>query len=86
MGEPDACPVCRTGTEIMYGHLRSDEVGHTMEIFDNEVCTKLDDPEGCARGVTSWWPKLAPIIFNDVAVAYTCHVISGGACDLPSLR
>ena len=44
-GDPQECELCRTGVNVMYGHLRVDEVGHEMELLEMGVCQQLDDPQ-----------------------------------------
>ena len=46
-GDPQECELCRTGVNVMYGHLRVDEVGHEMELLEMGVCQQLDDPQAC---------------------------------------
>ncbi len=33
----------------------------------------VDDPRGCKLGVTTWWPKIAGIIWSEGATPYVCE-------------
>lgn len=43
------------------------------------VCSTLEDPQGCAKGVYAWWPSIAEALFNyDGTAIAICTGI--GAC------
>ena len=52
-GDPQECELCRTGVNVMYGHLRVDEVGHEMELLEMGVCQQLDDPQASVTTLSS---------------------------------
>lgn len=65
----------------MLDKLQSHEaVAAAVMIFSESICPKLDDPEGCKKGVAAWWPKIAEVIFAKDVVPIICKTISDGTC------
>ena len=58
-----------------------DGIKKEIEILDKKVCPDTEDPAGCKAGVETWWPYIAPIIFNTEAAKYVCAGLSEGACE-----
>ena len=43
------------------------------------VCSTLEDPEGCATGVYTWWPQIAEALFKYEGTA-TAICVGIGDC------
>ena len=50
----------------------------------DQGCPNLDDPEGCATGVTTWWRRMASALYlNYNFVSEACKSLDP-RCEVPS--
>ena len=80
--EPAGCQYCRAGVGALYKDFASKE-GVEIEghILVAKVCSALDDPKGCEKGVEAWWGKIAAVLFSEEGAKYTCKALSKGQCE-----
>lgn len=84
--EPEACQVCRAGTGKLFEALNTDEsLTRQEQLIIDEGCPNLDDPEGCATGVLTWWRSMAAAIYTQNAAAIACNALES-SCELPSYQ
>ena len=82
--EPEACAVCRQGTGALFAELNKEEnLEYQQQLLIEEGCPGWPDPEGCAVGVTTWWNRMANVVYTDKAVAIVCNALEP-SCELPS--
>ena len=84
--EPEGCEECRNGVKLLWENLRSAEnVNREINLLDERVCGDGKDPEACKTWFTTWWSKLAQMIYGEETVPYVCKEVSHGQCEAPSV-
>ena len=85
--EPDGCEQCRRGVKLLWENLRSAEnVNREINLLDERVCGEhAKDPEACKTWFTTWWERLAQMIYGEETVPYVCKEVSHGQCEAPSV-
>ena len=82
--EPEACAVCRQGSEALIAALNTDvNLERQEQVLIDEGCPNWPDPAGCAKGVLAWWRQMAAAVYTDNAAAIVCNALES-ACELPS--
>ena len=59
----------------MYNYA-NENMQNSIGFLNENVCVAAPDPEGCKKGVETWWPKIQPLIFNDEASKYVCRELN----------
>lgn len=60
----DLCQQCAAGVQRLGEFLLTDAEIEAVEAgLIDLVCSTLEDPEGCAKGVYAWWPQIAEALF-----------------------
>ena len=54
-------------------------------VLSGKTCAQLDDPTGCSRNVSTWWEKIAKILWNEGAAHIYCTKMDPG-CIIPYQR
>ena len=76
----DNCARCAEGVQKLGEYLLTeDEIAAVEEGLVDLVCSTLDDPAGCARGVYAWWPSIATALFNYEGTV-TAICVGVGSC------
>ena len=76
--------MCRQGSGALFAALNTEEsLTGQIEYIIEVGCPNLDDPAGCATGVTTWWRRMAAAIYTDNAAAIACNALEP-SCELPS--
>lgn len=76
----DNCQRCAEGVAKLGAYLLTPaEIEAVEQGLVDLVCSTLDDPQGCAKGVYAWWPSIAEALFEYEGTAIAiCTGI--GAC------
>merc|ERR1712141_215296 len=76
--EPEGCEQCRSGVKLLWENMRSAEnVNREINLLDERVCGgDGKDPEACKTWFTTWWSKLAQMIYGEETVPYVCKEVS----------
>ncbi len=73
---------------MFFAQLNKPEITQSTIVFLTErICTEenVDDPEGCALGVETWWPRISHTIWSEGAAPYVCQGLNN-ECEVFSTR